>query len=100
MIGRHKNGTLLVEFGTGDIGIYVGGEKGCGALMFQQQEPQPIAFPKDFGVSRNADSDECPVTMLFKNPASVDAFIQSLEQAKKIMAGEIVLCPGKQESEG
>jgi hypothetical protein len=99
MISRYSNGSVILQFGTGDIGIYIGGKEGCGALMFKQQQPQPIRFPSDFGATRRTEAGEYPVSILFTHPDSIEMFIQSLQRAKKVLAGELVMTPEKQESE-
>ena len=91
MIGRHRNGTLRLEFGTGDIGIHIGGSEGCGFLAFAGQEPRKPGMPEDWGSVKSVFPDEFPVSMAFTSVESVDVFIRTLAIAKKIMTGEIVL---------
>ena len=93
MISFCENGSLLLKFGTGDIGIHIGGVEGCGALMFQRQEPQKVKYPKNLGSVRIAGPEEFPVSMLFTNPDSIDVFMQSLQTAKNILTGNLTLHP-------
>ena len=99
MISFCPNGSLLLEFGTGDIGIHIGGEEGCGALMFQRQNPQKVKFPKNLGSVKLAGPDEFPVSMLFTSSDSIDVFMQSLQTAKNILTRKIILRPEGAETE-
>ena len=96
MIERYENGALLLQFGTGDIGIHIGGSEGCGALMFKGRKPTKIGVLNIGGSAKTADTRDFPVSMMFTNEDSIEAFIQSLMTAKKIMTGEIIMRPAEE----
>lgn len=74
-----------IAFGTGDVCIYMSGEKGCGRLIFRNQDPQEI------GVFQAADPSEeqlqidgGDIILSFTNAQSVDAVIRSLLTIKSL----------------
>jgi len=82
MINFYRN---EIEFGSGDVCIFMSGEAGRGRLVFRNQEPQPI------GVFKNPAPDEevlfiegGDIIMSFSNPQSVDAVIRSLQTIKDL----------------
>lgn len=82
MINFYRN---EIEFGSGDVCIFMCGEQGRGRLVFRNQEPQPI------GVFKNPEPDEevlfiegGDIIMSFSNPQSVDAVIRSLLTIKSL----------------
>lgn len=82
MINFYRN---EIAFGTGDVCIYMSGEKGCGRLIFRNQDPQEI------GVLQVADSSEeqlqidgGDIILSFTNAQSVDAVIRSLLTIKSL----------------
>ncbi|MDR1705156.1 MAG: hypothetical protein LBS19_10815 [Clostridiales bacterium] len=93
MIKQHHNGSMLMKFGTGDIGITIGGDYGRGALLFSGQEPQRAPAPGDFGPVGYASTRDYPLSMIFTSAESIDHMIRSLFAAKKIMEGQVVLVP-------
>ncbi len=95
MITKHRNGSVMLKFDNGDIGMTIGGEYGLAAVMFQSQEPREAVSPPGFGPVEYASTCDFPVTMVFKNTESVDMLIQYLWAARKIVEGQIVLCPGE-----
>ena len=86
-----SNGSIQMEFGTGDISIGVGGLKGCGMLLFEQQKPKEIGTPEIWDSVKMVSSEEFPVSMTFSCEESIDAFIQALLMAKRIMKGDVTL---------
>ncbi|MDR0286537.1 MAG: hypothetical protein LBI03_02345 [Clostridiales bacterium] len=93
MIGKLENGAVQMQFGTGDIGIQIGGFEGCGAMLFRSQHPQKVKFPDKMGTVQSGDVREYPVSMLFTNPNSIDVFIKSLQTVKLILTGQMNLSP-------
>jgi hypothetical protein len=85
MIENFTNGSLLLQFGTGDISICYGGTKKEGAVMFRQQDPQEIGAQTNLEGPHSAYVGEFPLTMLFSKPESVDVLIQSLIKVKALM---------------
>lgn len=82
MINFYRN---EIAFGTGDVCIYMSGEKGCGRLIFRNQDPQEI------GVFQAADPSEeqlkidgGDIILSFTNAQSVDAVIRSLLTIKSL----------------
>lgn len=82
MINFYRN---EIAFGTGDVCIYMSGEKGCGRLIFRNQDPLEI------GVFQAADPSEeqlqidgGDIILSFTNAQSVDAVIRSLLTIKSL----------------
>ena len=82
MINFYRN---EIAFSTGDVCIYMSGEKGCGRLIFRNQDPQEI------GVFQAADPSEeqlqidgGDIILSFTNAQSVDAVIRSLLTIKSL----------------
>ena len=82
MINFYRN---EIAFGTGDVCIYMSREKGCGRLIFRNQDPQEI------GVFQAADPSEeqlqidgGDIILSFTNAQSVDAVIRSLLTIKSL----------------
>ena len=96
MIKKHVNGTTLMKFKSDEIGIYVGGEKGCGALYFFTHDPEVTYLNTNdsIGYARTCDF---PVSMAFSDTESIDAVIGSLQTAKKILEGKLTLITGRGE---
>lgn len=88
----HKNddGTITVEFGTGDIKISSGmmGDEERGLVTFNEQVPKPIGhFEKQ--KEKQVDLNNYPVHLVFKNTESLDVLIERLQNTRKYMTGEL-----------
>ncbi len=97
MITKHRNGSLLMKFDSGDIGMTIGGEYGRAAIFFDSQAPQRSPSAPGFGPVGYAKTNDFPLSMVFESQSSIDSLIQHLWAAKKIMEGQIVLCPVESE---
>lgn len=87
---KNDDGTMTIEFGTGDIKIGSGmmGDEERGLVTFIKQEPKPIGyFEKQ--VEKQVDLADYPVHLVFKNTDSLNVLIERLEQTRKYMTGEL-----------
>ncbi|WP_342532674.1 hypothetical protein MHB40_14565 [Lysinibacillus sp. FSL K6-0057] len=87
---NNNDGTLSVEFGTGDIKISSGmmGDEEQGLITFKEQEPKPIGyFEKQ--KEKQVDLTTYPVHLIFKNTDSLDVLIERLERTRKYMTREL-----------
>ena len=80
---------VSLEFGTGAINIVMGGMEGNGTLMFEQKQPGRIGNPTLAKELTYIDPDDYPVSMMFSNVESIDAFIYALQAIRKVVIGEI-----------
>ena len=91
MIIEHQNGSTLIKFEKNNIGICMGGEKGCGVLMFYDEKSESTATGgTTIGFARTADF---PVSITFSGTEYIDALISSLKTVKKVMEGRLILMP-------
>lgn len=77
MIHRYEN---LIEFGNGDVHIYMGLSPDKAALVLRNGQPRPIGFPQTSKLSKSeltTQWDDMLVT--FSNPESIDAVIKALQ---------------------
>ena len=88
MINFYRN---EIAFGTGDVCIYMSGEKGCGRLIFRNQDPQEILSEMSKKKAKAADPSEeqlqidgGDIILSFTNAQSVDAVIRSLLTIKSL----------------
>ncbi|MCL2703950.1 MAG: hypothetical protein FWE91_10135 [Defluviitaleaceae bacterium] len=93
MIKTHSNGTLLLKFGAGGIGMCMGGEEGCGVLMFYDEDPREPLGAGNHGSVGFARTCDFPVSMTFSSLESIDGLINSLETVKKVMEGRLIILP-------
>jgi hypothetical protein len=91
MIIQREDGTIMMKFGTGDIGINVGKAEDGIILLLYNQEAQDIHFPEenDLRETKLCSLDDFPVSMYFTKIESIDVIIKSLQVAKGVMLGEI-----------
>lgn len=82
MINFYRN---EIAFGSGDVCIYMSGEKGCGRLIFRNQDPQEIGvFQAADPIEEQLQIDGGDIILSFTNAQSVDAVIRSLLTIKSL----------------
>ena len=86
--------TLVMEFGTGDIGIAIGhidedGEGWLPAITFHNQEPKEIGTEGDLDLTKTYPVTAFPVAMTFSNIESLKSVISMLEKMKAEWENEL-----------
>ena len=79
-----------MKFGADNIGICMGGEEGCGVMMFFEQNPEVTGPHSYIGYARTSDF---PVSMTFSDTESLDELIRSLFVVKEVMEGRLLIHP-------
>lgn len=87
---KNDDGTVSVEFGTGDIKIGSGmmGDEERGLVTFIEQDPKPIGYYEK-QAEKQVDLSIYPIHLVFKNTDSLDVLIERLNRTRKYMTGEL-----------
>ncbi|WPK12259.1 hypothetical protein R6U77_00810 [Lysinibacillus louembei] len=89
-IVKNEDGTVSIEFGTGDVNIGSGmmGDEERGLITFVGQEPKPIGHYVKHE-EKEVDLTNFPIYLVFKNTESLDVLIERLKTTRKYMTGEL-----------
>ncbi len=89
---KQEHNHVILEFGTGDIGLNAGSitkdNEVVGIIVFYNQEPREIGLPGDIKAGTEVDLNSFPVLMEFSKKESVDVIIKALQEVKQSMSQE------------
>jgi hypothetical protein len=87
MIKVRKEGTVMIEFGAGDICITGGdtSQSEYGLVTLTNQKPRTIGMPGIHGAGSDVSPKNVDVWISFSEKESIDVLIHELEEAKKWM---------------
>ena len=84
---NEKTQATIVKCHGGDflVGVVSDDSDYCGITFYEIDIPLKIGENFNDGKSTVFDMDSNSVTLLFKNPASIDVFISKLQNAKELL---------------